>query len=231
MWSAGCCFDWRGTLVADPPDEWWVGIAVDRLGRNRAEVPGLVDALDAAVRAPGCGRRSERPRHVGDARHREATMMWFRNAGLDDELATTLYNLDFEPANHPFFPDVAHALRALHERDVAVGLVSDIHFDLRSEFAAAGLHDLIDAYVLSFEHGVQKPDPAIFGIAAEALSLEPHELLMVGDRASHDGGAVACGIATLLVPPLHTADRPRNLAAVVALVAAADGTAAPLASG
>ena len=226
----GVLFDWRGTLVADPPDEWWVGIAVDRLGRNRAEVPGLVDALDAASELPDvvaalCDL------DTSATRHREATMMWFRNAGLDDEFATTLYNLDFEPANHPFFPDVAHALRVLHERDVAVALVSDIHFDLRPEFAAAGLHDLIDAYVLSFEHGVQKPDPAMFGIAAEALALEPDELLMVGDRASHDGGAVACGIVTLLVPSLRSADRPRNLAAVVALVAAADGTAAPLASG
>jgi FMN phosphatase YigB (HAD superfamily) len=85
--------------------------------------------------------------------------------------------------------------------------VSDIHFDLRSEFAAAGLDAFIDSYVLSFEHGVQKPDEQIFRIAADTLALHPEDLLMVGDRASHDGGAVACGITTLLLPPLHTADR------------------------
>jgi HAD superfamily hydrolase (TIGR01493 family) len=83
--------------------------------------------------------------------------------------------------------------------------VSDIHFDLRREFAAAGLGGLIDSFVLSFEHGVQKPDPEIFRIAAHALALDPPELLMVGDRASHDGGAVGLGITTLLLPSLPTA--------------------------
>jgi putative hydrolase of the HAD superfamily len=72
--------------------------------------------------------------------------------------------------------------------------------------------------VLSFEHGVQKPDPEIFRIAAHSLALDPPELLMVGDRASHDGGAVALGITTLLLPWLPTAARPRGLAIVLGLL-------------
>ncbi len=145
-------------------------------------------------------------------------MRWFSAAGLDEELANALYDLDFEPENHPFFPDVADTLQILKARGVTTSVVSDIHFDLRPEFAAAGLDDLVTSFVLSFEHGVQKPDPAIFRIAAESLALDPHDLLMVGDRASHDGGAIALGITTLLVPSLPTTDVPRQLSAVIALI-------------
>jgi len=146
-------------------------------------------------------------------------MLLFRTAGLDDELAMALYDLDFEPASHPFYPDVATTLRALKEQGCVVAVVSDIHFDLRPEFAAAGLHDLIDAFVLSFEHGVQKPDPAIFQIALDAIDARPQHAVMVGDRASRDGGAVAVGITTLLLPPSSSASTPRGLASVLPVVA------------
>jgi FMN phosphatase YigB (HAD superfamily) len=87
-------------------------------------------------------------------------------------------------------------------RGARAGLVSDIHFDLRPVFAEAGLDRYVSSYVLSFEHGVQKPDAQIFRIALDALAAVPAEALMVGDRSGHDGGAVAVGIPTLLVPPL-----------------------------
>jgi len=219
----GVLFDWRGTLVADPLDELWVSTALERLGRDPAGTPVVVEALDAASRTVEVAEQM-RDIDCSASRHLAATMAWFHTAGLDEEFASVLYDLDFEPQSHPFFPDVADTLRALRVRGLATSVVSDIHFDLRPEFAAAGLHDLIDSYVLSFEHGVQKPNPEIFRIAANSLGLEPHELLMVGDRASHDGGAVAVGIPTLLLPPLRRAAAPRNLAGIVAL---ADGVTGP----
>jgi HAD superfamily hydrolase (TIGR01493 family) len=212
----GVLFDWRGTLVADPPDEWWVAKAITRLGRDPSDLSAVVAALELASRDPEVAE-AQRDIDCSASRHREATMLWFRAAGLDDELAAVLYDLDFEAEHHPFFPDVADTLHSLRHQGISTAVVSDIHFDLRPEFAAAGLDGVIDSYVLSFEHGVQKPDPEIFRIAAESLAVGPHELLMVGDRASHDGGAVALGIITLLLPPLRTADAPRNLGTVLAL--------------
>jgi hypothetical protein len=44
----GVLFDWRGTVVADPPVEWWVATALARLGRNRGDAPAIVEGLDAA---------------------------------------------------------------------------------------------------------------------------------------------------------------------------------------
>jgi len=139
----GVLFDWRGTLVADPPDEWWVGLALERLGRDPALAPALVAALDAASRLP----EIEAQMHDIDCsaeHHRAVSMEWFRGAGLDEQLASVLYDLDFEAENHPFFPDVAETLRTLRATGVAVSVVSDIHFDLRTEFAAAGLDDFVD---------------------------------------------------------------------------------------
>ena len=50
----------------------------------------------------------------------------------------------------------------------------------------------------------------------DALGTGPAETLMVGDRALPDGGAVAVGVPTLLVPPL-TDVRERRLWPVLRL--------------
>jgi FMN phosphatase YigB (HAD superfamily) len=76
-------------------------------------------------------------------------------------------------------------------------------FDLRPVFRAAGLADLIAVFVLSYEHGVQKPDPAIFRAALAGLDTPAEQALMVGDRATHDGAAIEVGMPVLLVPPLR----------------------------
>lgn len=81
-----------------------------------------------------------------------------------------------------------------------------------------GIGHFIDTYVLSFEHGIQKPDPRMFTLALDALDIEAGDALMVGDRASHDGGAASIGITTLILPGQHTL-QPRGLEAVLRLLA------------
>lgn len=44
----------------------------------------------------------------------------------------------------------------------------------------------LDAYVLSYEQGVAKPDPAIYQGTCEALDVEAHEVLFVGDSMRCD---------------------------------------------
>ncbi|HZC99552.1 MAG TPA: hypothetical protein VFA46_04985 [Actinomycetes bacterium] len=56
-------------------------------------------------------------------------------------------------------------LAALRVPGVRVALVSDIHFDLRADLAEHGVAEFVDAWVLSFEHGFQKPDPRMFTLA------------------------------------------------------------------
>jgi FMN phosphatase YigB (HAD superfamily) len=97
-----------------------------------------------------------------------------------------------------------------------IAIVSDIHYELQSHFAAYGLADLVDHYVLSFEFGCQKPDRRLFQAALDRLEVMPERAVMVGDRASRDTGGVGLGITTLILPPVPNG-APRGLGAVLAL--------------
>jgi putative hydrolase of the HAD superfamily len=115
------------------------------------------------------------------------------------------------------YPDTASVLGRLKACGVRIGIVSDIHYHLAPHFQHYGLAEFVDSYTLSFEHGVQKPDPRLFEIALEQLGVTPAETLMVGDRASRDGGAAALGITTLILPPVPNY-APRGLDVVVQLL-------------
>jgi len=198
-------FDWRGILVADPPDQWWIGRAFEQLGRpppTPAELSNLARAISDAGDQPAFAA-ALRQIDCSAELHAETSLRIFDAAGLDEDLATALYELDFRPDCHPYAIDTKETFQSLVRDEIKIAVVSDIHFDLRPEFEVHGLIEYVDAFVLSFEHGIQKPDAAIFQLALEALRVRPTEALMVGDRASHDGGAVAVGIPTLLLPTLR----------------------------
>jgi FMN phosphatase YigB (HAD superfamily) len=214
----GVLLDWRGTLVCDPAERLWIGAAAASIGRpfDAASVAETEAAIAAAAGRPDLRARMARA-GCDRAEHRDLHMEIARVAGVDPELARALYELDFDPAFHPMFPDVAGTLAALSDRGVRIGVLSDIHFDLRPEFEAAGLARYVDAFVLSYEHGVQKPDAAIFELALEALGVDAPHALMVGDDVVRDGGASLLGIPTLLLPPLREVV-PRGLGVLVDLV-------------
>ena len=89
-------------------------------------------------------------------------------------------------------------VRAIKERDVRTALVSNFHVDLRPHLISSGIE--LDAFVISFEQGCQKPDAKMFLSALDALDVERSQALMVGDSVGLDGGAAAIGIDTLLLP-------------------------------
>ena len=111
---------------------------------------------------------------------------------------------------------MADTFTALRARGIRIAVVSDIHVDLRPAFDAAGLGGLVDVFTLSFEQGIQKPDPLMFTRTLDALGVGPDDALMVGDRSRPDGAAVESGIPTLLLPPLRSVDD-RRLHLVLAL--------------
>lgn len=195
-------FDWRGTLVTTLAAAEWVGKAMALLGRDR-DAESVAHVLTAISHADGEPSRLEADGVDCDARrHRDTYYAVFSDAGLDEGLSDALYAVESDPTHNHFADDVAETLRAVRGGGCQVAILSDIHFDLRPSFVAAGLDRFVDEYVLSFECGVQKPDPAIFHAALEALGSSLEHTLMVGDRASHDGAAVGLGMPTLLVPTL-----------------------------
>ncbi|WP_329048281.1 HAD-IA family hydrolase [Streptomyces violaceus] len=115
--------------------------------------------------------------------------------------------------------DTRPALRALlRARGLRIGLVSDFAWDLRVHLAHAGLEDLIDGFVISYEQGREKADPQLFLKACAGLGADPRATLMVGDNPVRDGAATACGLRAYILPAeQRTGDR--GLAEVLRLVA------------
>jgi len=201
-------FDWRGTLVSTLSGRRWVREALTLLGRE-ADTQTVEAALSAIVEANEPQNRLDSPGMDTDAAlHRRTFCRVLADAGLDQQLVEALYAVESDPQHNPFAEDAVSTLRALHYAGLRLAVLSDIHFDLRPAFDAAGMQGLIDVFILSFEQALQKPDPALFKRALAALGTQAHETLMIGDRALPDGPAVEQGITTLLLPPLqHPAQR------------------------
>jgi len=196
-------FDWRGTLVMTLTEHAWVRAALERL--HRGTHPAQIDELVAAIRtASGQPDRLEAAGVDSNAGlHRRTYLQVLRDAGIDDALAGALYAVESDAAYNSFAADAGATLRELAGRGLRVAVCSDIHFDVRPAFVAAGLAGLVDVFTLSFEQGVQKPDPLMFTRTLQALGVDPGSALMVGDRSGPDGAAVEQGITTLLLPPLR----------------------------
>jgi FMN phosphatase YigB (HAD superfamily) len=139
-------------------------------------------------------------------------------------LGEAMYARESSPFGWEPFSDTETTLRGLRAAGVPVGVVSDTGWDIRPVFAAHGLDQLVDVFVLSCEHGVTKPAPRLFESACDALRVAPAATLMVGDNPLTDGGAVQVGLTVYLFPPAdHNNDR--GLDAVLTLMGVATAAA------
>ncbi|WP_042372090.1 HAD family hydrolase [Streptacidiphilus neutrinimicus] len=227
----GVLFDFSGTLFRITSTRAWLDGTLDALELDlpEAEAAALAERLERAGALPGGAsprrlpeelRRLWDERDLDAARHRAAYTGLTALAGPlpDPRLADTLYDRHLHPEAWGPYPDTEAVLKELRQRDVPVGVVSNIGWDLRPVFRHHGVEQLVDAFVLSYEHGLQKPDPGLFRIACEALRLAPADVLMVGDDTTADGGATALGCAFLRVDHLPADERPDALTPVLARV-------------
>ncbi|MFI0220633.1 HAD family hydrolase [Streptomyces lydicus] len=221
-------WDFAGTLMAPETAERWVDGAL-----REAEV--TADAMErrawarraaaAGLPAPVTPREwSERERAVWRDRDRdpglhralgyrlltEAELPWPR-------AASALYERHMSPAGWQPYPDAGEVLRRVRSAGLRSCVVSNIGWDLRPVLQRAGLLDLLDDVVMSYQHGVRKPDPAIFRIACERIDVAPTRTVMVGDSPRADVGGERLGIRTLLIAPLPPTDRPDGLGVALEL--------------
>jgi HAD superfamily hydrolase (TIGR01509 family) len=214
----GVLFDWGDTLFS-PPDagKVIVAAAAERGVRiDPDEARSLWDELWELGKTPG---ELAKGRDLSAAAHREVWTALFERANTAvPDVAGTLYARVMDPHAWIPYPDTAPTLQALRKRGVKVGIVSNVPQDLRPIFAAHRLAGLIDAFTHSFEVGAEKPDPAIFLQACEALGTTPAETLMVGDHPVADAGALKAGLRFHLLPPDGAAEKTRGLDRVVAIV-------------
>ncbi|MFD5402239.1 HAD family hydrolase [Streptomyces griseorubiginosus] len=224
-------FDFSGTLFRIESTESWLRAVLDEAGLTLggAELTRAAQALESAGALPGgAAPGTPMPDEVAavwEVRDESAELHRAAYTGLsrlvplpDPALHDALYERHMSPAAWQPYPDAAEVLRSLRERGIGVGVVSNIGWDLRPVFRAHGLDPYVDAYVLSYEHGVQKPDARLFKTACAALGVEPGDVLMVGDDRRADGGAAALGCGVHFVDHLPVAQRPEGLRPVLDLV-------------
>ncbi|WP_020574810.1 HAD family hydrolase [Actinopolymorpha alba] len=140
----------------------------------------------------------------------EATMRWLARAcGVepDDETcaAACAARRSTQSGYVRLRPDAAPTLRALKQRGVRVGLVSDCTHELPACWPTLPVAGYVDAPVFSVEVGVKKPDPAIYLLVCERLGVAPEDCVYVGDGDSNElPGAEAVGMRALrLIAPDH----------------------------
>ncbi len=122
-------------------------------------------------------------------------------------LAELLYEKVMDHRRWRPYPDTGPVLRELKRRGVRLGVISNIPEHLGDVFRSHRLGGLIDAFVHSYELGLEKPDPSLFLTCCRRLRVAPRQALMVGDNPRSDGGAVEAGLEVLLLPAVRPGRR------------------------
>jgi HAD superfamily hydrolase (TIGR01509 family) len=183
--------------------------------------PGKVAEVWARVLdREGSAGELAKGRDLSTERHRAVWTALYAAAGcesLASGLSARLYALTVDAASWEAFPDTVPTLRAVRERGLRVGVVSDTGFDLRPALDALGLTPYLDTVVMSFQTGVCKPAESVFLGACARLGVPPERALMVGDNPLTDSGAVTAGMYVFLLPrPPRTG--PRGLSHILSLI-------------
>ncbi len=131
---------------------------------------------------------------------------WLAAEGLStslyDPFSETCENLIYG-VESPFFrpfPDTVPALIELLDAGYRLAVVSNWDASLNRLLRVHGLFEYFELTIASLRAGVEKPDPAIFQIAMDALSVGPEDCFHIGDDPVDDGeGARAAGIPYRLI--------------------------------
>jgi HAD superfamily hydrolase (TIGR01549 family) len=106
------------------------------------------------------------------------------------------------------YPEVPETLRTLSRRYKLACITN--HFSwVRDRARDAGFADLVSAWTISAELGLEKPDPAIFAHTLREAGVAPERVVMVGDRLDRDiAPAKALGMRTVWVLRNEAPDHP-----------------------
>jgi FMN phosphatase YigB (HAD superfamily)/glycerophosphoryl diester phosphodiesterase len=194
----GVLFDFGYTLLGHPPGVEVLRAAAAELGHplSVAEAADLWDEIHAAAMDPAeVARGRDLDAGVWAARWKVIYGRADRVVpGLGDALDRSFHGGGWVP-----YADTARVLEALHRAGVRVGVLSNTGWDIAAALRAHGLDRWIDAVVRSCDVGAVKPDPAIFAAGCAAIGTDPARTLMVGDDPDADPGAVAAGLADVVL--------------------------------
>ena len=105
------------------------------------------------------------------------------------------------------YPEAAPTLTALRDAGLTVGVCSNWGWELNAYLDEVGLLHLIDASITSARAGSRKPHPRIYAKAADALGVDPTDVLFVGDSWEPDVAGHAASACAPSTSVARTSDR------------------------
>lgn len=109
--------------------------------------------------------------------------------GWDDGICQRLsYDHTYNDKKYIFYEDTKPCLEKLYGKYL-LGVLSDTWPSLDRIFKNYGIRDLFDAFVLSCDVGVFKPDQRIYRALIDALGVEPESIVFVDDVIKNLDGA------------------------------------------
>jgi putative hydrolase of the HAD superfamily len=200
-------FDLYNTLVGfDPPREETEAKILKELG-----VEVTPEALLRPIAAADDFIYKEHARYSIGRRSKEETVELYseyhgiilKEAGIEPswELITGILKkwlkADYEMV---LYDDVVPTLKQLKERELTLGLISNVDRDITPIYEGLGLANWLGVVVTSQEVGFNKPAPQIFRAALRKAKLRPIEALYVGDQPQIDVvGANSAGMFGILI--------------------------------
>ncbi|GAA2549708.1 hypothetical protein GCM10010435_19410 [Winogradskya consettensis] len=174
----------------------------------------------AIARALGCDPdavlsvldRTFQVRARGQFGSAEATLRWVteqaggspRQAQLQ---AAVPARVDALRADTELRTDAESVLRALKQRGMRTGLISDCTHELPAFLPSMPIAPLLDVSVFSVEVGRCKPDPMIYLEACWRLRVAPEDCLYIGDGGSRElTGAASVGMTAVRLNAPDLAD-------------------------
>lgn len=207
-------FDWDGTLVRNGSLMLSApSAAVAHYARQKLSLAlrtaDFERAFQAVLPAFESGKTETSPhidRLIGEA------FTWLGwTVGTNDVDACSRLFFREATAGIDMYDDARALVSSLKFRGYKLGVITNAIFPGRlfePTVNELGLAGYLDAFVSSADVGLAKPNPAIYYHALQAMGVEAHESLFVGDRVDTDiAGARAAGLRAVLIQRLA---RPRD---------------------
>lgn len=135
-------------------------------------------------------RSTEDDRSTGKLTLEQTIEMILRqNHRYSDELLNTIISKRIAIKKECFrhlHPEIIPMLNNLKEEGILIGLISNCFSEEAKVIRESILFPYFDSAFLSYEQGIQKPNPEIFKRCMEDLSVTPEECLYIGDGGSFE---------------------------------------------
>ena len=203
------CFDWFNTLARfEPPrEELYIqafrqfGIELSPKDVIRGILIGDQYYFEENAKSPVEKRSPEEQAEVYT--HYPKAVLAEAGVQAPQELPLKIIKIvtqQFRGINFALFDDVIPTLKTLKERNLTLGLLTNLDRDIKPIYRELGLESYINFTVTSVEVGADKPEPPIFLAALQRAGVDASEAVHVGDQYKLDIiGARGVGITPILI--------------------------------